>query len=415
MIATDFDSLTAMWATQGPQDYLFARWQTRLEAPVDDILAEYYAGFGPASKQVKTYFDYWEKFTTENRERFREVAERTGGNWATYPKMAHEAFPAEAFAGGRKLLSAAQTAAQGDTVATARVAFLEEGLAHAEKCCALAAARATGRFRELYKASNELRELRGRIEKNNAVNLNYCAWLELRAWGAVRDLAYKGEPLRPWKEPVAAAQLPPIVIRKGHGFVALLKAGEHFQADVQVQRIGKYNDLCRWFVNGPDGEVIQEGVIEPGQGATLDVPAARGGVYSLVCDPGANAAHVKLLNDHAALMGRMVTFIGETSPLFVYVPPGLKEFRVVLETSTPGETAKLTVLDPDGKEAASGCTEKQTTYTAQVQVPAGQDGRVWGITISKAPTGVLEDVMLKLDDRLPGYWSPAADRLVVPE
>lgn len=415
MVATDFDSLTAMWATQGPQDYLFARWQTRLEEPVDDVLAEYYAGFGPASKQVKAYFEYWEKFTTDNRDRFREVAKATGGNWATYPRMAHEAFTAEAFAEGHKLLSAAQAAAKADAVATARVAFLEAGLAHAEKCCALAAARATGRFRELYHASNELREMRRRIETQNAVNLNYCAWLELRAWGATRDLAYRGEPLRAWKEQVAEAKLQPIVIRKGHGFVALLKAGEHFRADIQVQRIGKYTDPCRWFLNGPDGDALQDGVLEPGQSLKLDVPAVQAGVHNLVCDPGVNAAHVTLLNDHAALMGHMVSFIGESSPLYFYVPAGLKSFRIVLETSAPGETATLTVLDPDGQTAASGATGKQATVTAEVQVPAGKDGQVWGLTLTKAPLGVLEDIALKLDDRLPAYWSHTADRLVVPE
>ncbi|MCE5236935.1 DUF4838 domain-containing protein [bacterium] len=415
MIATDFDSLTAMWATQGPQDYLFARWQTRLQAPVDEVLAEYYAGFGPASKQVKAYFDTWEKFTTDNRDRFRGVAQATGGNWANFPKMAHEAFTTDAFAEGHRLLAAAQTAAQGDPVATARVAFLQDGLAHAEKCCALAAARAKGRFRELYQASNELREMRQKIETQNVANLNYCVWLETRAWGVTRDLTYKGEPLRAWKEQVAEAKLQPIVIRKGHGFVALLQAGEHFRAHVSEGQIGKYTDPCRWFLNDPDGNVVQDGVLKPGQEAQLDFPAAKAGVYNFVCDPGANSAHVTLLNDHAALMGQTISFIGETSPLHVYVPVGLKSFRIVLETSAPGETATLTVLAPDGKEAASGCTGQKALYTADVQVPAGQDGQVWGVRLSKAPTGVLEDITLKLDDRLPAYWSHTADRLVVPQ
>lgn len=415
MIATDFDSLTAMWATQGPQDYLFARWQTRLEKPVDAIIGEYYAGFGPASKQVKAYFDYWEKFTMDSRERFAEIAKRTGGNWTNYPKMAHETFPAEAFAEGRKLLDAARLAAAPDPVAAARVAFLEKGLTHAEKCCALAAARASGRFREVYQASNALREYRHSIETDTVVNLNYCNWLEVRAWGVVRDLAYKGEPLRPLQEQVAAAKPQPIVVRKGHGFIALLKAGDHFRADISVQQIGKYTDVCRWFLNGPDGEIVQDGVVQPGESLKLDVPAQQAGVYNLVCDPGANAAQVTLLNDHAALLGQSVSFIGETAPLYIFVPPGLKSFRVTLQTSAPGETAKLTVLDPDGKEAASGCTGEKGTYVAQVQVPAGMDDKAWGIVLSKAPTGVLEDISLQLDDRVPAYWAPAADRLLLPQ
>lgn len=414
MIATDYDSLTAMWATQGPQTYLLARWPNELEAPVDTVLAEYYSGFGPAAEQVRAYFDYWEQFTMSHLQALRDSAKRNGGNWVTFPRMTCDTFTPEAFAGGRKLLAAAAAAAAGDPACAARVAFLDKGLTHAEKCAALSQARVTGRFREVARAAADLRAYRATIENDNVANLNYCAWQEFRSWGTARELAYNGEPLRALSETVAPAKLRPISTRNAHGFVILLKAGERFRADVQCLQVGKYTAACRWSLSDPQGEPVQEGVVEPGKSAQLDLVAPATGVYSFVEDPGANGGLITLQNDHACLLGRMATLIGETSPLYVYVPAGTKSFTVTMKTGAPGETAKLTVLDPAGKEAASGQTETKPTYVAEVQVPEGMAGKPWGLVIGKGGPGVLEDVALSISDNLPGYLSQAPDRLLVP-
>ncbi len=49
MTGTDFDSLQGQWAAQRPNLYLLSRIHVRPEMPVDGILDEYYAAFGPAS------------------------------------------------------------------------------------------------------------------------------------------------------------------------------------------------------------------------------------------------------------------------------------------------------------------------------------------------------------------------------
>lgn len=182
MIATDFDSLTAMWATQGPQTYLFARWQSCLDKDADAVLDEYYAGFGPAAAQVKAYFDYWEDYTMHSRERFRAVKKKLKADWNTYPRMAHECFTPEAFARSRKLLDEATKAARPDIRAAARVEFLGKGLTHAEKCVAVSRAQASGDFLAIQDALGDLRAYRRRIENDNVVNLAYCAWVEWRAF-----------------------------------------------------------------------------------------------------------------------------------------------------------------------------------------------------------------------------------------
>jgi hypothetical protein len=55
MTGTDFDSLQGQWAAQGPNLYLLARIHVRPEAPVDDLLDEYYNAFGPAADTIKEY------------------------------------------------------------------------------------------------------------------------------------------------------------------------------------------------------------------------------------------------------------------------------------------------------------------------------------------------------------------------
>src|SRR5262249_55324982 len=58
MVATDFDSLTGQWGTQGPNLYLLMRLHTHPDTNVDALLNEYYSGFGAAAGLVKQYFDH---------------------------------------------------------------------------------------------------------------------------------------------------------------------------------------------------------------------------------------------------------------------------------------------------------------------------------------------------------------------
>lgn len=144
----------------------------------------------------------------------------------------------------------------------------------------------------------------------------------------------------------------------------------------------------------------------------MAVPAP--GVYNLVADAGGNASLVTLRNNHAALLANMVGFIGGTAPMYVYVPAGVTSFTVKLTTPAPGETARLTVLDPEGKEAASGATGAKPDFLARVTVPPAMAGKAWAVVVSPAPPGVLEDLSLELGSELPAYWAQAADRLVTP-
>lgn len=130
MVGTDFDSLTGMWSTMGLSLYVVGRLHATPKASADRILQEYYASFGPAAKQVEAYWDYWERYSLEHIDVFKD------GLWhyARYPETAAKRFPPECFAPAAKLLDEAERAASKNRDAAAKVAFLKTGLEHAKLC-----------------------------------------------------------------------------------------------------------------------------------------------------------------------------------------------------------------------------------------------------------------------------------------
>ncbi len=187
MVATDFDSLTGEWATQGPNLYTAARLHVRPDQAEDDVLGEYYRAFGPAAPQVKAYFDYWENYTTAQREPIAKAMEDLqASRWRTWAKAAHLAFPPPCFAPAEKLLAEAMHAATDDQESAARVDFLRQGLAHA-KLCARVAGQLTLANPAISKDAtkavlDELIAFRRANERTGISNFNHLAWVEDLSW-----------------------------------------------------------------------------------------------------------------------------------------------------------------------------------------------------------------------------------------
>jgi len=187
MVATDFDSLTGQWATQGPTLYLLMRLQTKPAASPDELLAEYYSGFGPAAAHVKAYFDYWERYTSSKTESLNDTFDRSGASrWRTWARAAHLVFPPTCFSDGEAHLERASMAAKSDPVAAARVEFLRKGLQHAKLSAraadvlSLSQPEATEPARK--KMLHELVTLRRSLERDGISNFNNLAWVEDLSW-----------------------------------------------------------------------------------------------------------------------------------------------------------------------------------------------------------------------------------------
>lgn len=187
MVATDFDSLTGQWSTQGPSLYLLMRLHTRPEANVDALLAEYFGGFGAAAGLVKQYFDYWENYTMSNREQTNRAFETLeASRWRTWAKAAHAVYPATCFAAGEAMLRRAAAMVAGAPEASARVEFLRKGLEHAALASRAAAlltvADPNSTPERGQRALADLLRFRRANERLWLANFNHESWVESASW-----------------------------------------------------------------------------------------------------------------------------------------------------------------------------------------------------------------------------------------
>jgi Domain of unknown function (DUF4838) len=172
MMGTDFDSCCHNWATQGLNYYVVARLHWNPEQDVDALIDDYCrAGFGPAAKSVRRYFDRLEALMNEA---------------AAGKRPAVTAFTSEALAGLRKELDQASKEAASDPIVAKRVAFLDVGLRwttlEAQAHGLLAAPKAD---KEAVKRTLDARFalMREVFQKTPlAVNVAYASWGEDAGW-----------------------------------------------------------------------------------------------------------------------------------------------------------------------------------------------------------------------------------------
>jgi hypothetical protein len=139
MEGTYFDSNTGQWAVHGLRLYMHLRLHSDPELEIQKIRQEYFSAFGPASKSVERYCNYWENYALDNVLNFIQHMEVR--RYAKYPLEAHEAFPLPVFAPATAILAQAMEEARtGSRPEFAeRVKFLQVGLEHARLTVKLAA------------------------------------------------------------------------------------------------------------------------------------------------------------------------------------------------------------------------------------------------------------------------------------
>ncbi len=166
---TDFDSLTGKYATQGPSLYMLAKILNHPDVPVDAVMSEFCAAFGPASKSVREYFDLWESIyphysEAEQASCIDSKRKYGAGLYGPYYILAPALYTPQVMSQASAILGKAQKEAAGDPTASARIEWLEQGLKQAELM--LAAERAyekkvdTGDESEFLAAYRSLRDFR---------------------------------------------------------------------------------------------------------------------------------------------------------------------------------------------------------------------------------------------------------------
>ena len=168
---------------------MLGRVHTQPERPVDDILEEYYSGFGSARDAVRNYFHHWEVVSDAMTD--TSIAEAVASNGNPNPTFgflvyAHTIFTPEVMSTGRELLTKAQEAAKGDPIAEERVSFLERGLRRAELTLAAQSAfRACKENRSdltFQAAVKKLDSYRRSVDTKDTDNVSWVYWFEDMRW-----------------------------------------------------------------------------------------------------------------------------------------------------------------------------------------------------------------------------------------
>lgn len=95
MIGTTFDSLTGQYAVQGPNLYMLARLHDDPTVPVQQVLDEYYSGFGPAQSAARRYFGLWEEVSARYTE---DLCSRVNTHWVNFYVDADKVFTPDVMA-----------------------------------------------------------------------------------------------------------------------------------------------------------------------------------------------------------------------------------------------------------------------------------------------------------------------------
>jgi hypothetical protein len=186
MIATDFDSLTGMFGTQGPNLYMAARLNDNPEMTVDEVLDEYYSTFGKAAPVIKKYFEFWEKLTSKRDSEFKKKYPQ--GGWNSVGWSGHKLYSPADIARAGKMLQEAQKLAGKDQDLSARINFLQKGLKHTALTIKTMNAfeayksdrRNTKLKSEFNNALKELDKYRQKIRNDQVVNIPIL--LKLETW-----------------------------------------------------------------------------------------------------------------------------------------------------------------------------------------------------------------------------------------
>lgn len=183
LIGTTFDSLTGQYAAQGPNLYMLARLHDDPTVPVQTVLDEYYAAFGAAEPAIRRYFGLWEEVSARYTE---ELCSTLMTHWVNFYVDADKVFTPEVMGRARELLDGAARAGAGDAEVSARIAFLQKGLRHAELTMATQQAhRAFMQDRDVatYGAAlDRLDAYRKTLENDFGSNLAFLRWTEAYTW-----------------------------------------------------------------------------------------------------------------------------------------------------------------------------------------------------------------------------------------
>ena len=167
--------------------------------------------------------------------------------------------------------------------------------------------------------------------------------------------------------------------------------------------------------------VIASGGVRPGRCARLELSSKSAGLVLLKIVSGGrkgrNLATVKPLDVPWAIYLSPVKPFHvrkQGTALWFRVPTWTRRFSVWVRCGSPGEGARIRVVDPNGRAAAQRDGEFDAATRVRVAVPAGAHGKQWRVEVLEPARGILDDVELWFSSNIPPFVCPERDRLFVP-
>ena len=233
----------------------------------------------------------------------------------------------------------------------------------------------------------------------------------LSDWG---QRVLQGRDLPEVEAPAAAGEtvaFAPVEIRGDAVLLLPCEAGREVKVVLQHRKLGSFESGLAWSVHAADGMPVVSGRADVDASAEVQFTPDGDGVYRLVGSAGRSAWLVESANVPVGIAtDKPLAIIHGPNRLAVRVPEGVGNFDVTLVTNER-EPARLTVLDPAGREAATGQTLGAKESVVTLEVPVGEQGwGMWTLVTSPADEGRFEDHGLSLGAGFPAVvWLVAAD------
>ena len=198
-------------------------------------------------------------------------------------------------------------------------------------------------------------------------------------------------------------------------FCVLLNEGETLEGRLEVRRLGRYESSCEFKLYDPQTGKVLEGTAAIDEPLDIEYEPEQPGVHVILLDTGRNAARLYVDNTHFCMAASTTVGLLGEQPRACFLPePDASELTIAIETPSPSETARLTVVDPREQVVAEGDTTDNETFAVIAQIPESQSAEPWSLLLERAPEGGCEDISLTLEDGCLPFLATHPGRLLVP-
>jgi hypothetical protein len=199
------------------------------------------------------------------------------------------------------------------------------------------------------------------------------------------------------------------------GAEIIMQAQNDNIVEIRFSRVVVRGNMINYLVVNSTGKKIISGVVAKDQKIRFN--GKNGEIYHMFIKTRTSSYALSFSKIPYAIFAgkdkehsRGLHFIGKTTPLYFYIGNNVKEFSIVMSSSsapgskTGGETAKGELYDPNGKLVEKLSTVPVTVDVKKINNPMPG---IWVYNITKAEKGVLDDVFVSISGKgVSGFVSP---------